>query len=151
MRGAERTASSVLEHVFTHENPTTGSKPPEHMAWVIFANGTAFFTAPTDALPADTSLDAIEAAGKAALQELGPVLVGTSSADFNPVWLEAWFPGEYAYFVTFDHPAIASIVVAREENRLAAGLAGRKQRTADLEALEVIEVRGFSGEVRRKD
>jgi hypothetical protein len=150
MQTAERTASSVLEHVFTHENPATGSKPPEHIAWVIFANGTAFYTAPTDALPATASIEAIEAAGKAALQELGPVIAGTSSADFDPVRLDAWFPGEYVYFVTFGHPAIASIVIAREEDDLAAGLAGRTQRQADLEALEVIEVSGFTGQIRRE-
>lgn len=143
-----RNPSAVLEHIFTHANPQTGSQPPEHIAWVVFAEGTIFYAYPSDDLPADASLDSIEAAAKAALQELGPVIAGTPAADFNPVHLDAWFPDEHVFFVTYDHPAIATIVVADSIDPLTVGLQGRARRQADLEALQVRQVRGFTGQTR---
>lgn len=149
MEASQRSAASVLEHVFTHENPETGSLPPEHMAWVVFEHGTAFFSAPTDELPLDATPAEILAAARMAMAELGPVIAGSPAGDFNPVCLDAWFPGELIYFVTYDHPAIATVVVADEEDELAAGLAGRARREADLAGLTATEIRGFNGRVSR--
>ncbi|MFN0246066.1 MAG: hypothetical protein ACKV2T_04110 [Kofleriaceae bacterium] len=138
------TPAQVLERVFTSDNPVTGSKPPPAMAWVIFANGTCFYSAPSDALPVTASRDEIEAAGKAALRELGPVHVGSPSADFNPARLDGWFPDDPVWFVTFDHAAIATILVA-EGNDLAIGLRARSLREDDHDEQRVVLVRGFDG------
>jgi hypothetical protein len=149
MEASKRSAASVLEHVFTHDNPETGSQPPEHMAWVVFEHGTAFFSAPTDELPLDATPEEILAAARMAMAELGPVIAGTPAGDFNPVCLDAWFPGEFVYFVTYDHPAIATVVIAEEEDDLSAGLAGRARREADLAGLTATEIRSFNGRVTR--
>ncbi len=149
MPAKNRSVGSVLEHVFTHENPTTGSQPPELMAWVVFENGTAFFSAPTDELGSDATQDELVAAARIAMAELGPVIAGTPAGDFNPVCLDAWFPGEYVYFVTYDHPAIATVVIAEKPDDLAAGLTGRARREADLSGLDAREIRDFQGRVFR--
>jgi hypothetical protein len=140
------TPAQILESVFTSDNPVTGSKPPPAMAWVVFANGTCFYTAPSDALPATASRDEIEAAGKAALRELGPVQVGSPSADFNPARLDGWFPDDPVWFVTFDHEAIATIVVG-EGDDLTIGLRARSLREDDHDEQRVVLVRGFDGTV----
>jgi hypothetical protein len=145
----KRTVAQVIEHVFTHDNPTTGSTPPEHMAWVVFANGTVFFSAPNDMLTLDASAEAVAAAAREALRELGPVIPGTPAGDFNAAHLGGWFPGEHVYFVTYDHPAVATVVLADAQNDLAAGLEGRARRAADSEAMEVELIRTFDGEVTR--
>lgn len=147
----ERTVAGVLEHLFTSVNPETGSRPPPHIAWVVFANGTAFFTAPTDELPLDAPREDLVTAACRALEELGPVVAGTPSGDFSPSLLDTWFPGEFVYFVTYDHPSIATIVFADEEAELAAGLEGRARRTADHEARRIELVRDFAGRVHRPD
>lgn len=140
----------MLEHVFTHQNPTTGSLPPEQMAWVVFEHGTAFFSAPTDDLTVDADMHELVAAARIAMAELGPVIAGTPAGDFNPVSLEDWFPGELIYFVTYDHPAIATVVFTQEDDDdLSAGLAGRSRREADLEGLCAREIRDFHGRVFR--
>ncbi len=139
----------MMEHVFTHHNPTTGSTPPDHMAWVVFEHGTAFFSAPSEELPLDASPEEILAAARIAMAELGPVITGTAAGDFNSVCLDAWFSGEFVYFVTFDHPAIATIVIADHQDDLSAGLAGRACREADLAGLTATEIRGFDGRVVR--
>lgn len=139
----------MLEHVFTHQNPTTGSLPPEQMAWVVFEHGTAFFSAPTDELAVDADMNELVAAARIAMAELGPVIAGTPAGDFNPVCLDAWFPGEFVYFVTYDHPAIATVVITADEDDLAAGLTGRSRREADLEGLSAREIRDFHGRVFR--
>lgn len=140
------TPAQVLEHIFTTENPATGSKPPEAMAWVVFANGTCFYTAPTEELPVSATRDAIEAAGKAALRELGPVVAGSPAADFNPIRLDGWFPSEPVWFVAFDHRAIATVVIDEGEP-LSIGLYGRAMREADHDAQLVQTVRCFDGTV----
>lgn len=142
MPPTQRTVASVIEHLFTNPNPDTGLPPSAAVAWVIFANGTVFYTYPTDDLPLDASAEAIEAAAIAALRELGPVVPGTSSADFNPTHLANWFPGEHVYLVTYDHPNIATVVVEGVD-RLSAGLAARARRDADHAALRVEQVRRF--------
>jgi hypothetical protein len=140
-----RSAASVIEHVFTNPNPASGSRPPEHMAWVVFENGTVFFTAPGDALPLDTSLEALVRAAGAALDELGPVRAGGPAGDFSVSLLSSWFPGEFVYFVSFDHDAIATVVTRDSENELGAGLEGRARRDADVRERKVVLARGFDG------
>jgi hypothetical protein len=137
-------AAEVVEHVFTSDNPATGSKPPPHMAWAVFAHGTAFVTAPTDALPVTATFDAIADAARAALRELGPVHPGTPSADFNPTRLEGWYPDEPVWYVGFDHPAIATVIVAGGGD-LAAGLLARQNRQRDHDEQTIVIVRAFDG------
>lgn len=149
MQPSRHTPGTVLEHVFSHQNPGSGSLPPEHMAWVVFASGTAFFSEPSDDLPLDAQGPELIRAAKIALEELGPVIPGTSSADFNPVLLDDWFPGEFIYFVSYDHPSVATIVIAEEDNALAAGLVARARRNADHETRRVVEIRDFTGKVSR--
>lgn len=135
----------VLCHIFTQPNPENGSPPPDHMAWVVFANGTLFYASPTDELPVGSSLDQIEQAGLGALRDLGPVAGGSPSADFTVSYLDQWFPDQIIYLVTYDNPAIATVVFADEVDELSAGLTGRTKRMTDLEELTVVAVRGFDG------
>ena len=136
------TPAEVIARVFTTVNPATGSKPPPEIAWVVFAHGTVFFTAPTDALPVDATRETIEAAARAALFELGPVQVGTPSADFNPTRLTGWYPDEPVWFVGFDHPDLATIVTLAGSD-LVAGIAARQARQQDHDDPIVVEVRSF--------
>lgn len=139
------TPAQVLEHVFTSANPVTGSPPPPAMAWVVFAGGTCFYTAPSDVLPATATREQLEAAAKAALRELGPVHVGSPAADFSATRLDGWFTDEPVWFVTFDHEAIATIVISAAGNDLVVGLRGRALREADHDEQRVVVVRGFDG------
>jgi len=141
------TPADVLLHVFTSKNPDTGSEPPPHMAWAVFANGTAFYAQPSEALPIDASFDAIADAAHAALAELGPVRVGTPSADFNSTRLDTWFPDEPVWFITYDHPAIVTIL-SSDGTDLAAGIAGRSRRQQDHDERKIVLVRRFSGEIK---
>jgi hypothetical protein len=118
------------------------------MAWVVFAHGTVFFSAPTEVLPAGASLAQIAEAGKAALRELGPVHVGSPSADFKPTRLDGWFPDEPVWFVGFDHPNIATIVVV-DAKPVTAGLEARSRRQRDHDEQVIVCVRGFDGSVAR--
>ena len=141
------TPAEVIERVFTSANPTTGSQPPPAMAWVVFAHGTAFFTAPTDDLPLDASFDELCDAARAALRDLGPVHVGTSSADFNTARLDGWFPDAPIWFVSFDHPSIATVIESDGAD-LAVGLIARAQRQQDHDEQTVVVVRRFDGTIR---
>lgn len=145
----QRTVADVVEHLFTTANPESGSLPPEQIAWVVFANGTAFFTAPHDDLPLDATAEELADAARQALHELGPVVAGTPAADFSPSLLRAWYPGEYVYFITYDHPSVANIVFAEGESELAAGLEGRARREADYDAMQVAMIRDFAGKQHR--
>lgn len=145
---SERSTHSVLLHMFTSPNPATGAAPPEHVAWAVFEHGTCFYTAPNDELDVDASLDDIGRAALDALRELGPAQPGSPSGDFNVTHLDAWYPGDTVYFVTYDHPAIANVVFADEVNEVAAGLAGRGARSADAEHPVIVQVRDFRGEER---
>jgi hypothetical protein len=139
----ERTVASIVEHLFTHPNPTTGGGPPAHIAWVVFENGTVFMSYPTDELPLSADQDALRAAALAALAELGSVQAGTSSADFSATHLRDWFPGEFVYWIRYDHPSVATIVIASEADDLAAGLHGRACRAADQESQVIVHIRPF--------
>jgi hypothetical protein len=139
----------VIERVFTSVNPTTLSKPPPEIAWVVFAHGTAFFTVPTEALQAGVSLAAIADAGRAALTELGPVHVGSPSADFNPTRLTSWYPDEAVWFVGFDHPSIVTIVTI-DGTPLVAGMEARRRRQLDHDEQTILLVRGFDGAIDRR-
>ena len=90
-------------------------------------------------------------AAEIALEELGPVIPGTPSAVFNPVLLDEWFPGEFIFFVSYDHPSVATIVISDESDALTAGLEARARRNADIEARVIVEIRDFLGEVSRDD
>lgn len=138
------TPASVMEHMFTRPSPTGGAPPPE-VAWVIFDNGTVFYTGPTEALGAAATTAEIERAARDALAEIGPVIAGSPSADFNVVRLEQWFPDDPVYFVTFDDPRIAAVIIDEVEAEVTAGLLGRAARDADRDDPQVVEVRGFDG------
>jgi hypothetical protein len=141
-------AEDVVAHIFTSDNPATGSKPPPQIAWAIFEHGTAFFSVPTDALPTTATTAAIADAARAALRELGPVHPGSPSADFNPTRLDGWYPDQPVWFVGFDHPSIATVMVA-DGTSLVVGLLARRQRDLDHDAQNVVAVRGFGGSVWR--
>ena len=142
-------AAEVLEKVFTSANPATGSQPPPAMAWVVFAHGTAFFTTPTIGLPPDASFDAIADAARAALTELGPVLVGSPAADFHTARLDGWYPDDPVWFVSYDHPAIATIIL-HGGAELAAGILARGHRQQDHDEQQIVLVRRFDGSTRAR-
>jgi hypothetical protein len=141
------TPAEIIERIFTTENPATGSRPPAQIAWVVFEHGTAFFTAPTDALGADASFDALADAARAALRELGPVGVGSASADFRTSRLDGWFPDAPIWFVSFDHPAIATVIES-EGGDLEIGLMARSLRQQDHDEPTIALVRRFDGATR---
>ena len=142
------TPADVIEQVFTTANPETGSSPPPEMAWAVFEHGTAFFTTPNDELDASASLDDVAAAARAALSELGPVRVASSSADFSVSRLSGWYPDDPVWFIGFDSETLATIVVEEFDGDLAAGLTGRGLRDRDHEAMRLVAVRNFRGERR---
>ena len=136
----------IIARVFTSQNPVTGSQPSAQIAWVVFAHGTVFFSKPTDALPASSSPAQIADAGRAALGGLGPVRAGSPSGDFSPVRLDGWFPDEPVWFIRFDHPNIATVVVI-DAKPVAAGLEARRRRQRDHDEQTITCVRTFDGNV----
>ena len=139
------TPAEVIAHLFTHQNPATGSMPPPQTAWVIYENGTAFFSRPTADLPTEASLDDITDRANQRMDALGPVRVGTSAADFSVTHLLDWFPRGDVYFVTFGTPDIATVVFVESDNDLLPGLLARRHREQDQAERRIIEVRGFGG------
>jgi len=139
------TADAVLEHLFTNPNPSSGSAPPPHIAWVVFAQGTVFYSLPDDALPLESTREAFVTAALAALDALGPVVAGSPSADFHPGHLSTWFPEAAIYLVNYDNPAIATVFFGEGQSPLEVGLAARAQRQQDFEDREVVVVRDFHG------
>ncbi len=139
------TADAVLEHLFTHANPDSGSPAPAHTAWVVFAHGTVFYTFPDAELPVDSGREALVAAALKAFEALGPVRVGTPSADFHPGHLATWFPEAPIYLVNYDQPNIASVFFAEGESPLQVGLAARSLRQQDYETRTIVAVRDFHG------
>jgi hypothetical protein len=142
------TPAEVIEKVFTTANPGTGSLPPPNIAWAVFEHGTVFFAAPGDGLDVSASLDDVEAAARAALGELGPVRVASSSADFTVSRLDGWYPQDPVWFIGFDSATLATIVIEDVDSDLAAGQAGRAIRDRDHEAMQVVSARNFRGERR---
>lgn len=141
----ERTVAGVVEHLFTSVNPQTGSRPPERIAWAVFAGGTVFFATPSDDLPPHATPTEVAAAARRALRELGPVVAGSPAADFSTTLLDGWFPGESVYFITYDHPSIANVILDGDGGELAAGLIGRQIRAGDHASMTIDRVRDFSG------
>jgi len=142
------TPAEVIETVFTSANPETGSLPPSDIAWAAFEHGTVFFTAPSEGLAVSASLDDVEAAARAALDDLGPVRVATPSADFTVSRLSGWYPQDPVWFIQFGSDTIATIVIEDLDGDLAAGLTGRAIRDRDHQAMNVVSVRNFRGERR---
>ena len=142
--------AEILEQVFTTPNPKTGSLPPEHTAWVVFARGTVFYSAPSDRLPVDVTFDVLAEAACSALKELGPAQAGTDTADFNPHRLDGWFPEEPVWLVSFSHENIATLVTMDAEP-IAVGLSGRARRELDLAEQSIVLVRRFDGMSRRSE
>jgi hypothetical protein len=143
-----QTIEDIIARVVTSQGPVTDSHPPAQIAWVVFAHGTVFFSKPTDALPASSSPAQITDAGRAALGRLGPVRAGSPSGDFRPTRLDGWFPDEPVWFVGFNHPNIATVVVI-DANPVAAGLEARRRRQRDHDEQTITCVRGFDGNVVR--
>jgi hypothetical protein len=142
------TPAEVIEMVLTTANPVSGSSPPPEIAWAVFEHGTVFFTAPDDGLDVSASVGDVEAAARAALDELGPVRVATSSADFTVSRLDAWYPDDPVWFIGFDSATVATILIEDFDGDLAAGLAGRAIRDQDQQGMRLVSVRNFRGERR---
>lgn len=137
--------ADIVETLFTTPNPETGGSPPEHICWAIFANGTVFLALP-GALSLEASVEEIQEAAVAALEELGPPITGTSSADFS-ISRVSWYPDDWVYMVTYDHNAIVNFVQMEEETEgFVVGLKGRITRSDDLEEPRITLVRTFAGE-----
>jgi len=117
------------------------------MAWAVFEHGTAFFTTPTQMLPIDSTFEAIAEAARAALRTLGPVTVGTESADFSAIRMSSWYPEEPLWMVSFATPDIATIV-SNDGSDLTAGLDGRQRRQQDHDEQKLVIVRRFDGTTR---
>jgi hypothetical protein len=115
------------------------------VAWVLLRNGTAFVAVPGADLPAEADFDALGSAAKEALAELGPVVAGTPSADFSVSKLDAWFPGDGWWFVTYDHPSIVTVLHAPGSTEVAVGFVARAERQADFDRPEIVLVRDFAG------
>ncbi|HKE15360.1 MAG TPA: hypothetical protein VKB80_10865 [Kofleriaceae bacterium] len=140
------TPADVIERIFTTRNPETGSAPPVQIAWAVFEHGTAYLSAPTDALGADATVEEVAEAARAALRELGPAHAGSASGDFRVNRLSGWYPDEPVWFIGFDSPALATVLIEELETDLAAGLAGRALRDRDHASMRLVAVRNFRGE-----
>jgi hypothetical protein len=136
--------------MFTTANPSNGSLPPEHMAWVVFAHGTVFYSTPGDGLPVDATFDMLAKEACSALTQLGRAQAGTESADFNPHRLEDWFPDEPVWWVAFSHDSIGTLVTMHAQP-LAVGLSGRARRDLDVAEQSIVCIRSFDGTSRRSD
>ncbi|AKT38115.1 hypothetical protein [Chondromyces crocatus] len=103
-----------------------------HKSWVLFECGTCVILM-------DPQGDLGEQA-KLLLAQWGPVQVGTASADFSVVELEA-HPG---WVVTCHHPDVLNYVSHEDEDPgasdLLVGMAGRSYRGADAASLRIIHV-----------
>ena len=130
----------ILDRVFTTPNPKTGSLPPAHTAWVVFAHWTVSYSVPSGLLPVDCTFEVLAEAACSALKELGPPHAGTESADFNPFRLDGWFPDEPVWCVGYAHENIVTIVTM-DSQPMTAGLSGRARRELDLAEQSIVFVR----------
>lgn len=64
---------------------------------------------------------------------------GTPSGDFSTARLRGWYPDDPVWFVTFDHPRIATIVEL-EGSDVAVGLTGRSRRQQDHEERRIVDL-----------
>lgn len=142
--GKAWTPASTIEHMFTSVGPS-GSDPPEPIAWAVLEHGTVFYSQPSASLPVDATLDAIERAARVALSELGPVVPATPGGDFQVSRLDGWFPDDPVFFVTFEHPAIATVIIESVPGDVGAGLLGRVARQRDHDEPRFVMVRNFRG------
>jgi hypothetical protein len=139
--------SEVIEKIFTTPNTETGSLPPEKIAWVLFQNGTVFLTAPNDYITENWTFEELATEAKQCLTEFGLPLAGTPSADFAVSQLTAWYPNDYVYVITYEHPNIFNFgIYEQEETDIMVGLTGRNKRGQDTEELKIIAIRNFFGE-----
>lgn len=139
------TPASTIEHMFTTTSPS-GSEPPDPLAWAVLEHGTVFYSQPSESLPLGATLEAVERAARAALSELGPVVPATPRGDFQVARLDGWFPDDPVFFVTFEHPAIATVIIEEVQGDMGAGLLGRVARQRDHDAPRFVMVRNFRGE-----
>lgn len=145
----ELTVQDVMECVFTSENPETGSLPPEEAAWVIFENNTVFFMTPTSDEANGLTFEELGKKACKVLEDFGPAIAGTPLADFEVNGLDAWYPDEYVYMVTYTHSNIFSIYITeKEEDEYTIGLKNRTSREIDAEDLEIQLIRHFNGSVK---
>ena len=141
----ELSIQSIIELVFTTENPETGSKPPANIAYAIFENETICLITPNEKISLGANTEELSKFAKEALQDLGVAIGGTSSADFN-VSRVPWFSEEYVYMITYDSPRVFSVKTYKEETEdLVCGLAGRSSRSQDAEDLTIKLIRDFEG------
>lgn len=143
-----RKPEDIVEYIYTTENPETGSQPPEHVAWVMFGNGTFYLTGVNDEVSLDADYDHIASVATQSLKELGRAIGGTSSADFGANKLP-WFPDEFVYMVSYNHNHIFNIRVQDEEaDEVSVGFWGRADRSQDADELQVKFVRHFDGSTK---
>jgi hypothetical protein len=122
--------------------------PPNLDRWVVFRHGTAYVLEESN--PAESAAD-IEREALAFLKEHGPVLVGSSAADFNPVPLKDGL----GWLVCFSPDGMFNVLLPAEcpvpPDPLRIGLTGRGKRERDAAELEVIhvQVRGGAPAVRK--
>lgn len=141
----ELTIEEVVKHVYTTENPETGSKPNPNLAWVIFENGTVFLTAENDEIDSKLTIDQIKEYAAYELYKAGEPVGGTSSADFTVDKLP-WYPKDNIYIVSYEYHGLFNIMILEEDSsHLSIGLQARSQRAADFDKQLVRTVRHFNG------
>lgn len=135
----------IVEYTYTSENPETGSKPPEHFAWVMFEHGTIFLTFPNENTPQDATPTLLAEVALQELKALGYPMGGTPSGDFNVSRLP-WFADSYTYTITYNSGHIFNVQEYEEETQdIMVGLLGRALRGQDAENPKVVLVRDFTG------
>lgn len=141
------TIQNILELVFTTENPETGSKPPEKVAWAIFENETVCLITPQKNLSTQANTEELANFAKKAIEELGVAHGGTASGDFGSSRV-SWFPEKYVYMITYDSRYIFNVLVYEEETEdLTVGLSGRAIRSQDAENPIIKSIRDFEGNI----
>lgn len=137
--------AEIIELVFTTENPETGSKPPENVAWAIFEHETVCLITPNDNISTTASQEELADFALKALNDLGVSQGGTPSGDFN-VSRVPWFSEEYVYMITYDSRYIFNVLVYKEEKEdIGVGLFGRAGRNLDAENPIIKLIRDFEG------
>ncbi|KAJ3054645.1 hypothetical protein HK097_001201 [Rhizophlyctis rosea] len=110
--------------------------------WVAFTHGTFYISSSSDF----TTLPALLSNAKSSLsQYAGEMVAGTSGADFTAIPQEKYFPDDSVWAITYDAPAVMTLVVLDEKGydthgpkSLRAGLEGRMCRNMDAQELKVV-------------